>query len=89
MKTYSIYEAKAKLSQLIRFVKTSGPVTITERGNPVAQVIPISSAQSGLSHRLAHLIDYGLSQKPSRPLKEIKSLGKKSGALKRFLDSRE
>ncbi|MBI4211722.1 MAG: type II toxin-antitoxin system prevent-host-death family antitoxin [Deltaproteobacteria bacterium] len=31
-KTYSIYEAKAKLSEVLRLVKSGNEVTITERG---------------------------------------------------------
>lgn len=39
MHTFSVAEAKAKLSQLIELAESGQPVTITKRGRPVAQLI--------------------------------------------------
>ena len=44
---YSIYEAKAKLSEIIRHVKRRRSVTITERGREVARVVPSPATNSG------------------------------------------
>lgn len=38
--TYSIYEAKAKFSEVIRKVKHHTEIIVTERGKPVARVLP-------------------------------------------------
>jgi prevent-host-death family protein len=42
--SYSIYEAKARLSEIIRIVKKRRRVVLTERGVPVAEVIPYGVA---------------------------------------------
>ena len=43
-KKYSLYEAKSKLSELVRQVREGGqPVTITPHGRPVAEARPIRS----------------------------------------------
>jgi prevent-host-death family protein len=41
MKTISISEAKATLSEQIRHVKRGEEVILTERGKPVARLVPI------------------------------------------------
>jgi prevent-host-death family protein len=41
MATASISEAKAKLSALLERVKAGESITITDRGNPVAQLVPL------------------------------------------------
>jgi prevent-host-death family protein len=42
MTTASISETKAKLSALLERVKAGESITITDRGNPVAQIVPLS-----------------------------------------------
>ncbi len=42
MTTASISEAKAKLSALLERVKAGETVTITDRGLPVAQIVPLT-----------------------------------------------
>jgi prevent-host-death family protein len=44
-KQYSIYEAKARFSEIIRKVKDRHRIIITERGRPVAEVIPYQQEQ--------------------------------------------
>lgn len=44
MKTAAITELKAKLSQYIDQVKAGAEVLITDRGRPVARLVPISTA---------------------------------------------
>ena len=44
MTTASISEAKAKLSALLDRVKAGETVTITDRGVPVAQIVPLNGA---------------------------------------------
>jgi prevent-host-death family protein len=41
MATASISETKAKLSALLERVKDGESITITDRGNPVAQLVPL------------------------------------------------
>ena len=40
MREYGVYEAKTKLAELIKRVQQGERVTITNRGEPVAELIP-------------------------------------------------
>lgn len=89
---YSVYAAKARLSEIIRAVKRRRRVTITERGKPVAEVIAYgSAAKPTLAARLADLEARGaLSPPPAVGLAEaLKPLAARPGGLARFLKERE
>lgn len=86
---YSIYEAKAKLSEVIRHVKKNGRVTITDRGKPVAEVIPYVHKEISLEERIKELEEKRLLSPAVGHPANIKPLFKKKGALKRFLESRD
>ncbi len=43
MREYGVYEAKTKLPDLIRQVQKGERVTITNRGEPVADLVPSAS----------------------------------------------
>ena len=40
MREYGVYEAKTKLAELIKRVQQGERITITNRGEPVAELIP-------------------------------------------------
>lgn len=85
---YSIYEAKAKLSEIIRIVKKNRSVVITERGKVVAKVVPIRAAQT-LAERIEELTASGEIQPATAdPREVIRPIAKRPGALKRFLADR-
>jgi len=87
-KIYSTYEAKARLSELLGRVKKGDVVTITHRGEPIAEVRPFEQPAESLSRRIDQLRKNGLiAQKAEKSA--FKTLARKSGALRRFLDSRE
>lgn len=87
-KTYSTYEAKARLSELLDRVRKGDIVTITHRGEPVAEVRPITRSDSSVARRLDELRRKGIvSTREGKGA--IKPLAKKQGALRRFLESRE
>lgn len=87
-KTYSTYEAKARLSELLERVRGGDIVTITHRGEPIAEVRPIKRLKEPLAKRLDAMRRKGV---VSSPLEKsvLKPLARRRGALKRFLDSRE
>jgi len=59
-RVYSIYEAKARFSEIIRAVKRSRRVVVTERGTPVAEVLPYrDEAEVSMSERLERLTRAG------------------------------
>lgn len=43
MREYGVYEAKTKLAELIKQVQQGKRVTITNRGEPVADLVPSAS----------------------------------------------
>lgn len=84
---YSIYEAKARLSELLRLVKGGAEVTVTERGEPVAKVIPFPR-ETTLENRFRGFVGLGLIT--PRPQKAFHARGRRvKDGLKRFLDERE
>ena len=89
-KTYSTYEAKARLSELLARVRKGDVVTITHRGEPVAEVSPITRSENSIEKRLDELRRKGIVSFPAGEVKGVmKTLAKRPGALRRFLDSRE
>jgi prevent-host-death family protein len=89
-KTYSTYEAKARLSELLARVRKGDVVTITHRGVAVAEVVPVTRLDTSVVQRLDELRRKGVVSLPASDAKgEFKKLAKKPGALRRFLDSRE
>ncbi len=93
---YSIYDAKAKLSALVRQVRESGQTfVITVHGEPVAELRPIEKVErkQTLEERVAELTKLGAIKPSGRPKGERPKfqLGKtaRPGALQRFLDERD
>ncbi len=72
MKTAAISKLKATLSEHIASVKRGEEVIVTERGKPVARIVPIT-AQTGQEARLRELINRGL-VRPGRPFSMKKFL---------------
>jgi prevent-host-death family protein len=54
---YSVYEAKARLSEVLRLVKARREVVITERGKPIARILPFEDAKEAtLDARIERLV---------------------------------
>lgn len=86
---YSVWEAKTKLSEILRQVKAGKIVTINQRGVAVAQIVPFSeNEESTLSTRLEMLRSQGMIQTGRKSLADLKSQPKRRGALSRFLADR-
>ena len=93
-KEYSLYEAKAKLSALVREVREGNTLIITVHGEPAAELRPIPAPAKAQTNeeRFAELEALGLmtrgTMKPSDP--RAFPRGKHiPGALQRFLDERD
>ncbi len=97
MKEYSIYEAKAKFSEVVRTVLDTGGVVITQRGVPVIQIFPFRAEKSSVLSNIEDLKRSGRVQEASHSWKTFKQKTSSSkvapsiapGALARFLDERE
>lgn len=87
--TYSLYDAKAKLSALVRKVREGHHVTITLHGEPVAELRPVAKAEGGLAARLKELEQRGVIIPAVNPRAPFKAVARRPGALKRFLDERD
>lgn len=92
--SYSLYEAKARFSAIVRLVREGRSVTITLHGEPVAELRPYQKPdrRQTLAERVGELTARGEvtppTREPSDP--EVFRVGKKRpGALQRFLDDRE
>jgi prevent-host-death family protein len=68
MATASISETKAKLSALLDRVKAGESITITDRGTPVAQIVPVPASDVDWDERLERLERQGLVKRPKKPL---------------------
>jgi len=87
--SYSLYEAKARLSALVRQVREGRTVVITVHGKPAAELRPVAEVR-GLAQRLKQLEDRGeLIPAPADAAFPTRPLARRPGALKRFLDERD
>jgi antitoxin (DNA-binding transcriptional repressor) of toxin-antitoxin stability system len=69
MKTLSIREAPQALSHLERLLEEEGELTITRRGEAIAQVLPIDKKRTIPSHRN---LRKSMSPMPSRRQKLVR-----------------
>jgi prevent-host-death family protein len=65
MKTTSISSAKNHLSALIKRVQKGEPILITDRGVPVAKLVPVQLG-AGVPDRIIALAQQGLVRLPER-----------------------
>lgn len=84
--TYSIYDAKTHLSRLLKRVKAGAELIISDRGRPIAKVIPYQ-APKNFADRLDSLVHSKIVA--PRQIAEAPKGQKTPGALDRFLTERE
>ena len=88
-RTYSIYEAKARFSEVIREVREGETVTVSYRGKPVAEIRAIRQTETPtLDDRLDHLERRGALVRPARARGDFRTVADRPGALGRFLAER-
>jgi prevent-host-death family protein len=87
---YSVYDAKARLSEVLRVVKGGQSVVITERGRPVARIVRLDPEnEESLDARWARLTATGRLRPPEVGRGALPPVGARSpGALSRFLRDR-
>ncbi|MDA8345715.1 MAG: type II toxin-antitoxin system prevent-host-death family antitoxin [Thermaerobacter sp.] len=64
MREIGIREAKARLSQVLRDVQEGVEWMITDRGKPIARIIPVNNVARTLQQRLKRLEDRGVLEPP-------------------------
>jgi len=86
---YSLYEAKARLSALVRQVREGRRVVITVRGKPAVELRPIEAEGPDLPDRLAGLGERGVLVRRDPEARKVPPMVKRPGGLKRFLEERD
>jgi prevent-host-death family protein len=94
MKTAAVAELKASLSKYLAQVKGGGEVLITERGKPVAKLVPVTRETSSFPPHLldlerAGLVRLGTSRLPDDFWKLPRWKDRRGRALKALLAERE
>ena len=85
---YSVYEAKARFSEVIRQVREGKSVMVSYRGEPVAEISPVERRQRPtLVQRLRDLERQGALVR-SRARHALAPIERRPGALARFLAER-
>ena len=74
--TVGIRELKARLSSYVRQVKSGASVIITDRGEPVARLVPMGRA---LEDRMEDLVEAGLITWSGRTLSRIAPVARTQG----------
>ena len=83
---YSIYEAKARFSEVIRQVREGKTVTVSYRGEPVAEIRSIRRRRKPtLDERLKDLERSGSLVRSTIPRRMFRPVERRSGALSMFL----
>lgn len=88
-KTYSLYEAKARLSAIVRQVREGETVVVTLHGQPAVEIRPIAPAPGDLATRLVDMERRGTLAPAAIPEARLIVGERKVGALKRFLAERD
>ncbi len=86
---YSTHAAKARFSEVLRHVREGRTVTISYRGEPVAEVRAIEKAPQTIEDRLEELRRLGILHPAGGPRREFKPVAHVPGAVERFLAERE
>jgi prevent-host-death family protein len=86
--TYSTYDAKAKLSEILRKVEDGRTIYITRRGERIAEVRPVRPEPVTLEQRIIELTERGVIVPPSDPTAVLRPVAHRPGALREFLEDR-
>ena len=86
--TYSAYEAKARFSEVLRQVRAGKTITISYRGEPVAEIRPVQTSPVTLEGRLDELERRGILVRSDEPRQPLRAVEPRPDALDRFLAER-
>ncbi len=85
--TYSLHAAKARFSEVIRQVREGATVTVSYRGEPVAEIRPLTDKRATIEERLQALERKGVLL-PASGERHFEPVARRPGALARFLADR-
>lgn len=86
---YSVSDARARFSEVIRHVREGRTVTVSYRGEPVAEIRSIErQREPTLEERLGNLERDGCLVRAANPEQPLRPVARRPGALARFLAAR-
>ncbi|MHB8837567.1 MAG: type II toxin-antitoxin system Phd/YefM family antitoxin [Gemmatimonadaceae bacterium] len=85
---YSLYEAKAKLSAIVRRVREGHTVVVTVHGEPAVEIRPVTPKAQTFEDRYNELVERGEIIPATSNDRSFPTLAHRPGALKRFLADR-
>lgn len=86
--SYSTYEAKAKFSEIMRKVRSGQSVLISYRGTEVAEIKPLIKEEDE-DAIIRRLEEDGIISRAPDANRVFEPIGRRPGALERFLEGRE
>lgn len=86
---YSLYEAKAKLSAIVRRVREGHTVVVTVHGEPAVEIRPVAKKAQSFEERFEELVARGVIIPAKSNRRSFKTIVRRPGALKRFLEERD
>ena len=86
--TYSTYEAKARFAEVMRQVREGKTVTVSYRGEPVAEIRPLQPEPATIEERLEDLERRGVLVRSSLARRPLQVVTRRAGAVERFLTER-
>lgn len=94
METTGVAELKASLSEYLAMVKAGQEVLVTDRGQPVARIVPVARTEAGIPVHLlalerAGLVRFGKGSLPEGFWDEPRPEDPKGLALRALLSERE
>ena len=91
VESYSIYEAKTRFSEIVRKVRRNRRITVTYRGVPIAEIVPLRGSGETLAQRLDRLESEGAIDRCRAPsfTGAFRPVARRRGALARFLSDRD
>lgn len=85
---YSTYEAKSRFSEVLRLVREGTAVTISYRGDPVAEIRPLAPEAKSIEEHFARLEERGIVVPAENPRSPLTVGPPNPGGLARFLADR-
>lgn len=86
--TYSTYEAKARFAEVMRQVREGKTVTVSYRGEPVAEIRPLQPEPTTIEERLEDLERRGVLVRSSLARRPLQVVTRRASAVERFLTER-
>ncbi len=86
---YSVYDAKAHFSELIRRARNNERVIVTSHGKPVIELVPYRAQAHTMAEIVASAEARGVLEAGTMPTASLQPVAHRKDALAHFLQDRE